>query len=109
MRGRGWSIMAVPPNDIAQRRDKFRKQLRFAGLVWAIIAVGLLIFWAFGGFSSMGLTIAGAVALILGILGTCALAIGLMALIFYSDIGNADEEAYHFKPAPPKRGDGPEL
>jgi HD-like signal output (HDOD) protein len=51
----------------------------------------------------MGLTIAGAIALILGILGTCALAIGLMALIFYSDISNADEDAYHFKPAQPPR------
>jgi apolipoprotein N-acyltransferase len=95
--------MAQPQNDTDQRRIKFRKQLRFAGLVWGIIAVGLLIFWAFGGFHSMGLTIAGAIALILGILGTCALAIGLMALIFYSDISNADEDAYHFKPAQPPR------
>ena len=100
--------MAPTLDDTAARRAKMARLLRFAGLVWAIIAVGLLLFWAFGGFRSMGLTIAGAVALILGILGTCALAIGLMALLFYSDLSNADEEAYHFKPAPPRRTGDPE-
>jgi len=93
--------MAPILDHIAERRAKIAKQLRFAGLVWTIIALGLLLFWAFGGFRSMGLTAAGAVALIIGILLTCALAIGLMALIFYSDVSNADEEAYRFKPAPP--------
>jgi len=100
--------MARSVDDTAERRAKFRKQLRFAGSVWAIIALGLLLFWTFGGFRSMGLTIAGAVALSIGILLTCALAIGLMALVFYSDVSNADEEAYRFKPAPPpSRTDDP--
>jgi hypothetical protein len=91
--------MAPLPDDIAARRIRFWKLLRFAAFVWAGIAVCLLLFWAFGGFSHMGLSIAGAIALILGILATCGLAIGLMALVFYSDASNADEEAYRFKPA----------
>lgn len=91
----------LPEGDIAERRAKIRKQLRFAGLVWVVIAVFLVLFWAFGGFRNMGLNFAGAAALVLGILGTCALAIGLMALLFYSDVSNADENAYHFRVAPP--------
>ncbi|MES1152410.1 MAG: hypothetical protein ABUL54_10975, partial [Dongia sp.] len=97
--------MAASPKDIAERRAQFRKLLRFAGLAWALIALGLVVFWAFGGFRSMGLSIAGVVALILGILATCALAIGLMALVFYSDVSNADEEAYRFRPGPPRPPD----
>jgi hypothetical protein len=97
----GWSAMAPHPDDIAARRVRVWKLLRFAALVWAGIAVCLLAFWAFGGFRHMGLSIAGAIALILGILATCGLAIGLMALVFYSDTSNADEQAYRFKPTPP--------
>jgi amino acid transporter len=93
--------MAPLPDDIDARRIRVWKLLRFAALVWAGIALCLLVFWAFGGFHHMGLSIAGAIALILGILFTCALAIGLMALVFYSDASNADEEAYRFKAAPP--------
>jgi len=99
--------MAAPQSDIAERRAQFRKLLRFAGLTWALIALALVIFWAFGGFRSMGLSIAGAIALILGILATCGLAIGLMALVFYSDVSNADEEAYRFRPGPAPPTDDP--
>jgi hypothetical protein len=100
--------MATPQSDIAERHAKIRKLLRFGGLVWAIIACGLLLFWVFGGFRNMGLSPAGAVALVIGILGTSALAIGLMALLFYSDQSNADEAAYHFKIAlPPPDQDEP--
>ncbi len=91
------------PISPAERRVRLRKVLRFAALVWAIIATGLLAFWIFGGFRSMGLSIAGAIALIMGILLTCALAIGLMALLFYSSLSNADEEAYRFKPRAPSQ------
>jgi hypothetical protein len=97
--------MAPLPDDIDARRVKIWKLVRFAALVWAGIAVCLLVFWAFGGFRHMGLSIAGAIALILGILFTCALAIGLMALVFYSDASNADEEVYRFKPTPPSPKD----
>jgi hypothetical protein len=97
--------MVASPKDLAERRARLRKLLRFAGLAWALIALVLVIFWAFGGFRSMGLSIAGVVALILGILATCALAIGLMALVFYSDISNADEQAYRFRQGPPRPPD----
>jgi hypothetical protein len=92
--------MADQPNGIAERRAKIRKLLRFGALVWATIACGLVLFWVFGGFRNMGLSAAGAVALMIGILGTCTLGIALMALLFYSDQSNADEAAYHFKIAP---------
>ena|SRR5256885_10738542 len=99
--------MAVQHSDSAERRAKIRKLLRFGGLVWAIIACGLLLFWAFGGFRNVGFGGAGAVALVIGILGTSAMAIGLMALLFYSDQSNADEAAYHVKITPPPDQDGP--
>jgi hypothetical protein len=58
------------------------------------IAVVLLAVWGMNGFDSLGLDTAGTVAIVLGIVVTSALGVGLMALIFYSDRSDADEEAY---------------
>lgn len=55
-----------------------------AGCIGATVAV-LALIWAFGGFAGLGLDTAGALALSLGITFTVALAVGLMALIFYSE------------------------
>jgi hypothetical protein len=63
------------------------------GVAWlGVIAVVLLAVWVMGGFS--GLDAAGDVALVLGIIFTSGLCAALMALVFYSDRSNADEDAY---------------
>ena len=58
------------------------------------IAVVLLLLWAFSGFHGLGLDAAGTVALMLGIVVTSALGVALMALVFYSDRSNVDEDAH---------------
>lgn len=93
--------------DSATRRANIHKFLRFCGLAWGLIAAGLLLFWIFGGFRHMGLNLMGAAALVIGILGTCAIGIGLMALVFYSAQSNADEEAYRYQRPPPPERDEP--
>lgn len=90
-------------------RDKLRRIFRFAGLCWGLIAVVLLAFWAVGLFRDLGLDRTGTVALIAGILFTCALAIALMSLVFYSAQSQTDEDAYRFQlDATRKDGDNPE-
>jgi hypothetical protein len=59
------------------------------------IGLVLLVFWAFGGFQDLGLDAAGTVAVIFGVLVTSLLGVGLMALVFYSDRSNLDEDVYH--------------
>ena len=54
----------------------------------------LLILWAIDGFHGLGLDSAGTVAVVIGVLCTCALGVVLMALIFYSERTNADVAAY---------------
>jgi hypothetical protein len=58
---------------------------RFAIACFAVIVVGLGLFWLLGGFESLGLDNAGVTALILGIIFTATLGVGLMAAIFYSE------------------------
>ena len=58
------------------------------------IAVVLTLLWAFSGFHGLGLDAAGTVALMLGIVVTSALGVALMALVFYSDRSNVDEDAH---------------
>ena len=71
-----------------------RQVISFGVASLGVVAVALLAFWAMGGFRSLGLDTTGAVALALGILLTSALSAALMALLFYSDRTNADEDAY---------------
>lgn len=71
------------------------KHLRWA--VWYVIGCSgliggaLLALWAASGFADIGLSGHGLVALILGVLLTTGLAIGLMALSFYSDRSGDDQ------------------
>jgi hypothetical protein len=65
-------------------------------IIYAALAVGtvvalLLVIWAVGGFSDMGLSGDGQVALILGVGFTVFLSFGLMGLAFYSDRSGHDE------------------
>jgi hypothetical protein len=63
------------------------------GAAWlGVIAVVLLALRVMGGFR--GLDAAGDVALVFGIIFTSGLCAALMALVFYSDRSNADEDAY---------------
>jgi hypothetical protein len=71
-----------------------RRMISFGVALLGVVAIALLAFWAMGGFRGLGLDAAGAVALALGILFTSALGAALMALVFYSDGSNADEDAY---------------
>jgi hypothetical protein len=71
-----------------------RWTISFAITSIAGIAVVLFAVWAMDGFENLGLDTAGTVAVIAGILFTSGLGVALMALIFYSDRSNVDEEAY---------------
>lgn len=62
----------------------------FLGLCAGLVAVVVLVLWLSGGFADAGLSAHGWVALALGIVLTAALAIGLMALVFFSDRSDAD-------------------
>src|SRR5215813_15379279 len=57
------------------------------------VVLAVLLFWAIGGFGELGLSGKGHVALTLGFLFAAGLAIGLMALVFFSDRSGRDDEA----------------
>ena len=59
------------------------------------IAAVLLVVWLAGGFHETTLDFNITLALVLGILFTCLLGVGLMALIFHSNRSGQDEQAYH--------------
>jgi hypothetical protein len=70
-----------------------RQILGFSAGCLGFIALVLLIVWAMGGFAGGELGFHGWVALTLGIVLTCALAITLMALVFHSARSGRDESA----------------
>ena len=62
-----------------------RRIITFSASCIGATVVVLALIWVFGGFSGLGLDSSGMAALFLGITFTVALAVGLMALIFYGD------------------------
>ena len=56
------------------------------------VVLAVLVFWAMGGLGQLGLSGKGVVALTLGFHFTAGLAIGLMALVFFSDRSGRDDE-----------------
>ena len=68
--------------------------LTFVGFNAVLFAVVLATLWAVGGFADTGLSGMGWFALFLGVAATSALGVGLMALVFYSDREDYDEDAY---------------
>ena len=56
------------------------------------VVLAVLVFWAMGGLGELGLSGKGVVALTPGFLFTVGLAIGLMALVFFSDRSGCDDE-----------------
>jgi hypothetical protein len=77
----------------------------YSTVTLAGIMAAMALFWAFGGFDQLGLSFSGVVALCVGILFTSLLGVGLMALVFYSNRSNVDEEVYHPKLGNPDRPD----
>jgi hypothetical protein len=71
-----------------------RRIISFGAASLGVIALALLAFWVRGGFRSLGLDAAGAVALVLGIVVTSALGAALMTLVFCGDRVNAGEIVY---------------
>jgi hypothetical protein len=73
-------------------RAPLRRAFVTAGLLLfiALVAVGLYGWFAFG---DMGMTASGYLALALGVIGTLALAIGLMTLVYFSNRYGYDDEA----------------
>ncbi len=61
--------------------------------VGAILAV-LALLWATNGFSTGGLSGHGIAAVVLGVTFSVLLAVGLMALVFYSNRSGQDDEAH---------------
>ena len=70
-----------------------RRILGFAAGCVGFIALVLLLVWAMGGFAGGGMGVHGWIALTIGIVLTCALAITLMALVFHSARSGRDESA----------------
>lgn len=62
--------------------------------VGAILAI-LVLLWAVNGFSTGGLSGHGIAAVVLGVTFSVLLAVGLMALVFYSNRSGQDDEAHH--------------
>jgi hypothetical protein len=71
----------------------------FGAICAAAIAVVLAIIGAFGGLAESDLPGPGIAAMVLGIVVTCGLGIGLMALIFYSARSGQDEIVYRIDQA----------
>ncbi|MGH6947589.1 MAG: hypothetical protein ACREDZ_09700 [Kiloniellales bacterium] len=66
----------------------------FAGACGGLVALALLAILAFAGFEDSELGFHGTLALLLGVLLSAVMAIGLMALIFYSNRSRIDEEVH---------------
>jgi hypothetical protein len=61
--------------------------------IGAILAV-LIVLWAANGFSTGGLSDHGIAAIVLGVTFSVLLAVGLMALVFYSNRSGQDDEVH---------------
>lgn len=68
--------------------------LGFSGLCLGLLAGVLLALWMLNGFSGFGLSVHGTIALVLGVVFTSALAVVLMALVFYSSRSGQDDAVH---------------
>ena len=81
--------------------------LGFVAMAMGGIALILFVLWAMNGFHGLGLDTVGTLAIIGGMIATSGLGVGLMALVFYSDRSNKDEEVYRTGRADGENGAGP--
>ena len=84
-----------------------RWMLGFVAMAMGGIALILFVLWASNGFRGLGLDTAGTLAIVGGVFATSALGVGLMALVFYSDRSNKDEEVYRAGRADGETGNTP--
>jgi predicted phage tail protein len=83
--------MTEPPaRGTPERNDRPVLIVVSAVLVGALVAIGVYAWWSL---RDTGMSAGGYLALTLGILGTAALAGGLMALLFYSQRRGYDDAA----------------
>ena len=75
-------------------KEIVRWLLTFVGFNALLFAVVLATLWAVGGFAETGLSGTGWSALCFGVAATSGLGVGLMALVFYSNRKDYDEDAY---------------
>jgi hypothetical protein len=81
------------PHSIGDK-EIVRWLLTFVGFNALLLAVVLATLWAVGGFAETGLSATGWFALCFGVAATSGLGVCLMALVFYSDRKNYDDDAY---------------
>ena len=84
-----------PPFSDPTRSADFSMTLwiwRFILASVGFVVLAVLLFWAIAGFGELGLSGKGLVALTPGFLFTAGLAIGLKALLFFSDQSGRDDE-----------------
>lgn len=72
-----------------------RRVILFVAACNAVLAVALVIAWVAGAFVYLGVNGGIATAIVVGLVVASEVAIGLMALIFYSEESGQDEAAYH--------------
>jgi hypothetical protein len=83
--------MGIP---LAGRATFFRFTAIAAGAMAGLLAFVLGVLWAANDFDGLGLSAAGLVGWILGSIGTAAVGIVLMGLVFLSHRSGADENAH---------------
>jgi hypothetical protein len=71
-----------------------RRVVLFVAACNAVIAVTLAVAWAAGGFAYLGVNGGIAIAIVVGLVVACEVAVGLMALVFHSEESGRDEAAY---------------
>jgi uncharacterized RDD family membrane protein YckC len=70
----------------------------------AAIAVVILVLWAMNGFHGLAVGGNALIALLLGTIGTVALSVALMGLVFYSNASQHDTEVRDLSVRPGERG-----
>lgn len=66
--------------------------LTFGLACFGAIGMVLVLAWTFGGIDMKGVSTHGIIAIVLGIMFTVLVAVGLMALIFYSNRAGMDDQ-----------------
>lgn len=67
--------------------------LTFSFTCTGAIVSGLVLIWGLNNFTAGGLSTHGVIALVLGVTFSILLAVGLMAVVFYSNRSGRDEQA----------------
>jgi hypothetical protein len=91
---------------LAEDRAMRRWLIGYSAMSVGTVAVLLLVIWAVGGFTDMGISRDGMVALILAVSITVLLSLGLMGLVFYSGRSGHDETIMDGEDPPDGRAGG---